>query len=125
MGRSCGELQRDHWRRLARHALNAENAKFCSSCGQALSPAPAPTGQIFIYSGILRSVDLHARAITVDGTPVPQKFTVPTDAEIIVKEKPRGSLGDLMVGDGIQVKYTDDEGAHVAHQISLLSLKAP
>src|SRR3984893_10094048 len=26
------------------HALNAENAKFCNSCGQALSPAPAPTG---------------------------------------------------------------------------------
>jgi hypothetical protein len=89
------------------------------------APTPAPTGQMFIYSGILRSVDLHARAITVDGTPVPQKFIVPTDAEIIVKEKPRGSLGDLMVGDGIQVKYTDDDGAHVAHQISLLSLKVP
>jgi membrane protease subunit (stomatin/prohibitin family) len=26
------------------HALNAENARFCSSCGQALSPAPAPAG---------------------------------------------------------------------------------
>lgn len=26
------------------HALNAENAKFCSSCGQPLAPAPAPTG---------------------------------------------------------------------------------
>jgi membrane protease subunit (stomatin/prohibitin family) len=26
------------------HALNAENAKFCSSCGQALSAAPAPAG---------------------------------------------------------------------------------
>ena len=26
------------------HALNAENAKFCNSCGQALSPAPAPSG---------------------------------------------------------------------------------
>jgi membrane protease subunit (stomatin/prohibitin family) len=26
------------------HALNAENAKFCNSCGQALSPAPAPVG---------------------------------------------------------------------------------
>ena len=88
-------------------------------------PAPAPTGQTFIYSGILRSVDLHARAITVDGTTAPQKFTVPTDAEIIVKEKPRGSLSDLMVGDGIQVKYTDDDGTHVAHQISLLSLKVP
>ncbi|HSO93918.1 MAG TPA: SPFH domain-containing protein [Candidatus Dormibacteraeota bacterium] len=26
------------------HALNAENAKFCNTCGQALSPAPAPVG---------------------------------------------------------------------------------
>src|SRR6266568_4782605 len=26
------------------HALNAESAKFCNSCGQALAPAPAPTG---------------------------------------------------------------------------------
>jgi Cu/Ag efflux protein CusF len=88
-------------------------------------PAPAPSGQMFIYSGILRSMDLHARTITVGGTAVPQTFTVPTDTEIIVKEKPRGSLSDLMVGDGIQVKYTDDDGVHVAHQISLLSLKAP
>ena len=88
-------------------------------------PVPAPTGQMFIYSGTLRSVDLHARTIMVDGTAARQQFTVPTDAEIIVKEKPRGSLSDLMVGDGIQVKYTDDDGVHVAHQISLLSLKVP
>jgi hypothetical protein len=86
---------------------------------------PAPTSQIYIYSGILRSVDLQARTIIVDGSAVQQKFTVPTNAEIIVKDKPKGSLDNLMVGDGIQVKYTDDEGAHVAHQISLLSLKAP
>jgi Cu/Ag efflux protein CusF len=86
-------------------------------------PAPAPTGQVFIYSGILRSVDLHVRTIIVDGSAVPAKFTIPT--EIIVKDKPRGALSDLMVGDGIQVKYTDDDGVHVAHQISLLSLKAP
>jgi membrane protease subunit (stomatin/prohibitin family) len=26
------------------HALNSENAKFCSGCGQPLAPAPAPTG---------------------------------------------------------------------------------
>lgn len=86
---------------------------------------PAPTRQLFIYSGILRAVDLRARTVTVDGSAVPQRFVVPTDAEIIVKDKPRGALGDLMVGDGVQVKYTDDDGAHVAHQISLLSLKAP
>ena len=89
------------------------------------APAPAPTGQLFIYSGTLRSVDLKARTIIVDGSPVQQTFTVPTDAEIIVKSKPRGVLGDLMVGDGIQIKYTDDNGVHVAHQISLLSLKVP
>src|ERR1035437_678382 len=86
-------------------------------------PAPAPTRQLYIYSGILRSVDLQARTITVDGSAVPQKFIVPTDAEIIVKDKPKGSLGDLMVGDGVQVKYTDDEGVHVANQISILGLK--
>ena len=89
------------------------------------APIPAPTGQMFIYSGTLRSVDLKARTIIVDGSPVQQTFTVPTDAEIIVKSKPRGSLSDLMVGDGLQVKYTDDDGVHVAHQISLLSLKVP
>src|ERR1035437_5769006 len=65
-------------------------------------PVPAPTGQMFIYSGTLRSVDLQARTIIVNGSAVPQNFTVPTDAEIIVKEKPRGSLSDLMVGDGLQ-----------------------
>jgi hypothetical protein len=89
------------------------------------APIPAPTGQMFIYSGTLRSVDLKARTIIVDGSPVQQTFTVPTDAEIIVKSKPRGSLSDLMVGDGLQLKYTDDDGVHVAHQISLLSLKVP
>ena len=88
-------------------------------------PTPAPTQQSFIYSGILRSVDLKARTIIVAGSADPQKFMVPTNAEIVVKDKPRGSLDDLMVGDGIQVKYTDDEGVHVAHQISLLSLKVP
>jgi hypothetical protein len=89
------------------------------------APIPAPTGQLFIYSGTLRSMDLKARTIIVDGSAPPQNFTVPTDAEIIVKSKPRGTLSDLMVGDGIQVKYTDDDGIHVAHQISLLSLKVP
>ena len=86
---------------------------------------PAPTHQLTIYSGILRAVDLEARIITVDGSAVPQKFMVPTDAEIIVKDKPRGTLGDLKVSDGIQVEYTDDGDTHVAHRISILGLKVP
>ena len=86
---------------------------------------PAPAGQLLVYRGIIRGMDLQARTITVDGSAVPQTFIVPADTEIIVKDKPRGTLEDLKVTDGIQVKYTDDNGAHVAHQISLLSLKAP
>lgn len=86
---------------------------------------PAPSGKLFIYSGILRSMDRQARTITVEASAPSQKFIVPTDAEIIVKDKPKGELSDLMVGDGIQVKYTEDDGAFVAHQISLLGLKSP
>ena len=86
---------------------------------------PAPTRQLYIYSGTLQSLDLKARTIMVDGSTGPQKFTVPTDAEIVVKGKPKGSLDDLMVGDKVQVKYTDDDGVHVAHQISPLGLDVP
>jgi hypothetical protein len=86
---------------------------------------PAPTRQPYIYSGTLQSLDLKARAIIVDGATGSQKFTVPTDAEIVVKGKPKGALDDLMVGDRIQIKYTDDDGVHVAHQISPLGLEVP
>ena len=88
-------------------------------------PAPAPTSQLFIYSGTLQSLDPKARTIIVDSSANPQKFVVPTDAQIVVKDKPKAALGDLMVGDKIQVKYTDDDGVHVAHQISILGLKVP
>ena len=91
----------------------------------ALGQDPVPSGKVFIYSGILRSMDRQARTITVEASAVSQKFIVPTDAEIIVKDKPKGELSDLMVGDGVQVKYTEDDGAFVAHQISILGLKSP
>jgi hypothetical protein len=86
---------------------------------------PAPSGKLFIYSGILRSMDRQARTIIVEASAISQKFVVPTDAEITVKDKPKGELTDLMIGDGIQVKYTEDDGGLVAHQISILGLKSP
>ncbi len=88
---------------------------------------PAPSGKLFIFSGVLRSMDKQARTVTVEASAsaVSQKFIVPTDAEIIVKDKPKGELSDLMIGDGVQVKYTEDDGAPVAHQISILGLKNP
>lgn len=86
---------------------------------------PPQPGKLYIYSGTLRSMDKQARTITVESSAISQKFFVPTDAEIIVKDKRKGELADLMVGDGIQVKYTEDDGTFVAHQISLLGLKTP
>jgi hypothetical protein len=61
----------------------------------------------------------------VEDSSVSQKFVVPTDAEISVKDKPRAELDDLMVGDRIQVKYTVDDGLNVAHQISPVGVKSP
>jgi hypothetical protein len=85
---------------------------------------PATPGMI-IYSGVLRALDLPSRTIVVDGSALPQRFTVPADAEIIVKDKAKGALDDLVVGTGVQVKYLDEGGVHVAHQVSVLGLKVP
>jgi hypothetical protein len=89
---------------------------------------PSQPATLYVYSGTLRSIDLQARTIIVDGSAVHQKFAVPTDVEIIVKGAPagpKGKLSDLMVGNGVQVKYTVDDGVNVAHQISPIDLKNP
>ena len=89
---------------------------------------PSQPATLYVYSGTLRSIDPQARTIIVDGSAVPQKFVVPTDVEIIVKGQPagpKGKLSDLMVGDGVQVKYIVDDGVNVAHQISPLDVKHP
>jgi hypothetical protein len=90
-----------------------------------LGQEPSQPAKLYVYSGILCSIDLQARTITVVASAVAQKFVVPTDAEIIVKDKPKGQLSDLMVGDGVQVKYTVDDSVNVAHQVSLLGVKNP
>jgi hypothetical protein len=90
-----------------------------------LAQEPSPQAKLYVYSGILRSIDLHTRTIIVDGSAVPRKFEVPTDAEITVKGKSKGELSDMMVGDGVQVKYTEDDGVNVAHQVSPLGVENP
>jgi hypothetical protein len=90
-----------------------------------LGQEPSQQVKLYVYSGTLRSIDLHTRTIIVDGSTVPRKFEVPTDAEIIVKGKSKGELSDMMVGDGVQVKYTEDDGVNVAHQVSPLGMENP
>lgn len=76
------------------------------------------------YSGVIRSLDLKSRTLTVDGAGATQTFSVPTDAEIVVKDKPKGvDINKLMVGDTVEVKYTTDDTGLIAHHIMVIGLK--
>jgi hypothetical protein len=93
----------------------------------ALADDPPPPAKLYIYSGTIQSIDLQARTITVQASAADnQKFVVPTDAEILVREtNPRGELKDLMIGNRVEVKYTVDDGVSVAHRVAMLDLKTP
>jgi len=45
-------------------------------------------------------------------------FTVPKDAVIAVGSNHSGSLGDLHVGDVVNIGYASENGARVAHHIA-------
>lgn len=79
-----------------------------------------------IHSGVIRSINLKSRLLTVGSLTAVITFSVPTDAEIIVKDKHHGAdLDDLMVGDKVEVKYTADETGLIAHRIAILGLETP
>jgi hypothetical protein len=91
--------------------------------GGQTAPQPPTLTQ---YNGILQSVDVLSRTITVQGeASVARTFYVPFEADILVKAKPRGELADLRPGDGIRVKYTEESGLYVAYEVAPLNLKNP
>jgi hypothetical protein len=76
------------------------------------------------HSGVIRSINLKSRTLTVESSAAVLTFSVPTDAEIVVKNKPKGAdLDALMVGDKVEVKYTTDDTSLIAHRIAILGLK--
>lgn len=87
------------------------------------SSTNAQTEATKTHSGVIRSLNLKARTLAVDGSGATLTFSVPTDAVIVVKDKPRGELNDLMVGDTVEVKYTADDTSLIAHRIAVLGLK--
>ena len=113
---------------ILRLAMLAVGISIAAATFNFFGQEPSQPATLYVYSGTLRSIDLQARTIIVDGSAVPWKFVVPTDVEIIVKGEPagpKGKLSDLMVGNGVQVRYTVDDGVNVAHQISPLNVKNP
>jgi ABC-type phosphate transport system substrate-binding protein len=76
------------------------------------------------HSGVIRSLNLNARTLTVDGSGSVITFSVPTDAEIVVEDKSKNAdIDKLMVGDKVEVKYTIDDTNYIAHRVAILGLK--
>jgi len=84
----------------------------------------AQTGTTKTHSGIIRSINLKSRTLTVESAAEVLTFSVPTDAEIVTKDKPKGAdLDSLMVGDKVEVRYTTDDAEFIAHRIAILVSK--
>jgi hypothetical protein len=75
------------------------------------------------HSGVIRSLNIKGRTLVVGNATEVLGFNVPTDAEIVAKDKPKADLSDLMVGDTVEVKYTADETGFTAHRIVTLGIK--
>jgi Cu/Ag efflux protein CusF len=75
------------------------------------------------HSGTIRAIKADDRLVTVDGANVALTFLVPAAAEIIVKDKPKGDLADLKVGDTVEVKYTREPAGYTAQKIAVIGLK--
>ena len=91
--------------------------------GNQFTPAPMDEGSAHVFTGIVRDVNVEARTITVEAASNSIEFLVATDAEVIVKDKSKGELSDIKPGDGVEVHYTEEKSAYVAHQIAQSGLK--
>ena len=85
----------------------------------------AQTETVKTHSGVIRSINLKSRILAVESPVAVMTFNVPTDAEIIVKERTttKADLDKLMVGDKVEVKYTTDDTGDIAHRIRVLDLE--
>ena len=90
--------------------------------GTQVAPAPMDQGDSYVYTGIVRAVNVEARTIVVEAANR-QEFIVAPDAEIIMKDKSKGRLSDVKPDDGVEVHYTQEKSGYVAHQIAQTGLK--
>ncbi len=68
--------------------------------------------------GMVRVIDPKARSLTVEGLVLMKTFEVADDALIATSDKPRAGLGDLKVGDEVEVLYEEQGAACIAHCIA-------
>jgi len=73
-----------------------------------------------VFAGTIRTLDIEKRVMTVETTPINKTFGIASDCEVMAKDKPKASLGDLAVGNVVSVTYQEEAGGMlVAHRIEL------
>jgi len=86
----------------------------------------AQTESTKTHSGVIRSINLKLRTMVVESPVAKLLFIVPTDAEIVVKDKTqKADLDKLMVGDNVEVKYTTDDTGDVARRVTVIGAAPP
>jgi hypothetical protein len=77
-------------------------------------PADRPEA---VFTGQITDLDLDQMTMTVQALPLIKIFTISPDCEVITKAKSRASLGNLRVGDEVEVTYQDVSDRLIAHRI--------
>jgi len=94
---------------------------------QADQPTSQPGGsgeqRILQASGRITAIDTTAQTITVKSGLFSKTMKVGSDAQIAVEGKTGAALGDLKVGDRVQVSYQKQGDALIAQRIALTESK--
>lgn len=92
------------------------------------APSSAQSGassaqQDLRFSGTVSAVDPTAQTVTVKAMVRSKTFHLAADAQIMVEGKSNATLGDLKVGDRVEVTYRDQDNTSVAQRISRTETK--
>jgi len=70
------------------------------------------------FAGTIRALDVAKQVMTVETTPLSKTFGIAPDCEVVTKNKPEATPGDLAVGNVVTITYQEEAGGLlVAHRI--------
>ena len=85
--------------------------------------APSAKVKSNALNGNIEATDVKASTITIKHKEERKTFTVAPDCEVIGAENRKVALADLVIGERVKVKYTQEGAKLVAHQISHVEKK--
>ena len=75
-------------------------------------------------SGTIAQVDAPGLKLIVKGLVMNKTFDVANEASVITSAKPKATLGDLKVGDPVEVTYEQHQSGAIAHRIDQASAQS-